>query len=343
MPSTVEFGLFDWIDRRDVPLGQIYEERLRLLEYADAAGFVGYHLAEHHFTPLGMAPSPGIFLSALAQRTRRLRFGPLVYLLPLYNPLRLLVEVCMLDQLSGGRVELGVGRGVSPYELRYFGVDPEQSRAIFREALEVLRLGFTGRRLTFHGRYYTYDDVPIELECAQRPYPPLWYPTTNPESVGWAAEQGFHLMGLGPAQDLRANAERYRAVWAQHCHRPDRYNAHVARPRIGLVRLVYVADSDERAVADARPAYARWFDNFDHLWRAFGDPRQAFRRDFDAARANRTVLLGSPDSVRAQLVQVLEESACDYAALVFTWGSLSYAQALRSMELFVSEILPAFQ
>ena len=118
--TQVAFGLFDWIDRSTAPLHQLYNDRLQLLEAADAAGFFCYHLAEHHATPLGMAPSPALFLTAAAQRTRRIRLGPLVYLLPLYNPLRLIEEVCMLDQLSGGRLELGIGRGVTPYELAIF-------------------------------------------------------------------------------------------------------------------------------------------------------------------------------------------------------------------------------
>jgi alkanesulfonate monooxygenase SsuD/methylene tetrahydromethanopterin reductase-like flavin-dependent oxidoreductase (luciferase family) len=162
MPQ-VAFGLFDWIDRGRAPLQQLYEERLQLLEAAAAAGFFGYHLAGHHATPLGMAPSPALFLTAAAQRTRRIRLGPLVYLLPLYHPLRLIEEVCMLDHLSGGRLELGVGRGVSPYELGYFGVDAADSRPIFREALTVLLTGLTHERLTFTGQYYQYQDVSMEL------------------------------------------------------------------------------------------------------------------------------------------------------------------------------------
>src|SRR5213083_2280622 len=129
--SDVAFGLFDWIDRRQGPLGQLYEERLQLLEAAEAAGFFCYHLAEHHATPLGMAPSPSVFLAAAAQRTRRIRLGPLVYLLPLYSPLRLIGEICMLDHLSYGRLEVGVGRGVSPFELKYHKVEHEESRDIF--------------------------------------------------------------------------------------------------------------------------------------------------------------------------------------------------------------------
>src|SRR5499426_1807172 len=152
--AQVTFGLFDWIDRGKAPLHQLYEERLQLLEAADAAGFTGYHLAEHHATPLGMAPSPALFLTAAAQRTRRIRLGPLVYLLPLYNPLRLIEEIAMLDQLSGGRLELGVGRGVVPYELRYHGIEPDDTRAMFDEALAVLLTGLSGERLTFAGRHY---------------------------------------------------------------------------------------------------------------------------------------------------------------------------------------------
>ena len=150
----VDFGLFDWIDRDKAPLHQLYEERLQLLEVADTAGFFCYHLAEHHATPLGMAPSPALFLTAAAQRTRHIRLGPLVYLLPLYNPLRLIEEVCMLDQLTDGRLELGVGRGVSPYELGYFGVDVDGTRAIFDETLAVLVAGMTNERLTFEGNIY---------------------------------------------------------------------------------------------------------------------------------------------------------------------------------------------
>src|SRR6201982_1075390 len=129
----MEFGVFDHLDRHGGALADYYEDRLKIAEAYDAAGFYSYHLAEHHATPLGLAPVPGLFLAAASQRTRRIRLGPCVYCLPLYNPLRLIEEVCMLDHLSGGRLELGIGRGVSPYELGYFGVDAAETRAIFKE------------------------------------------------------------------------------------------------------------------------------------------------------------------------------------------------------------------
>ena len=113
----MKFGVFDHMDRGLVPLAQQYEERLKLIEAYDRAGFFCYHLAEHHATPLGMAPSPAVFLSAVAQRTKRMRLGPLVYILSLQNPLRAYEDICMLDHLSNGRLELGLGRGVSPVEI----------------------------------------------------------------------------------------------------------------------------------------------------------------------------------------------------------------------------------
>src|SRR5262249_43241360 len=127
--ANVEFGMFDWIDRRQQgALGQLYEDRLRLLQEADAAGFYCYHLAEHHATPLGVAPRPRVFPAAAARRPRRIGLGRPVFPLPLYSPLRLLGEICMLDHLSGGRLEVGVGRGVSPYEVGYHGFDGARTR-----------------------------------------------------------------------------------------------------------------------------------------------------------------------------------------------------------------------
>ena len=101
-----------------------YEARLRFVETLDQLGFYSYHVAEHHGTPLGFAPSPNVYLSAVAQRTRQLRFGPMVYVAGLYHPMRLAEEICMLDQLSGGRLQVGMGRGAVALEQDIYGVDP---------------------------------------------------------------------------------------------------------------------------------------------------------------------------------------------------------------------------
>jgi alkanesulfonate monooxygenase SsuD/methylene tetrahydromethanopterin reductase-like flavin-dependent oxidoreductase (luciferase family) len=159
----MQFGVFDHLDLGAVPLGQHYENRLTLIEAYDRLGLRTYHLAEHHATPLGLAPSPSVFLAAVAQRTRRLRFGPLVYTLALHHPLRVAEEICMLDHMSGGRLELGVGRGVSPYEVAYYGVDPGKAQAIYIEALQVILAALAGGPLNYAGEHFKFADVPIEL------------------------------------------------------------------------------------------------------------------------------------------------------------------------------------
>src|SRR5579863_3529452 len=134
----MEFGVFDHVDRSNLPLADYYESRLKIIEAYDRLGFFGYHMAEHHATPLGMAPSPSVFMAAIAQRTKRLRFGPMVYALPLYHPLRMIEEICMLDQMSRGRLDIGFGRGSSPRELEFFGEDYGEAQAKYAEALELI-------------------------------------------------------------------------------------------------------------------------------------------------------------------------------------------------------------
>ena len=338
--TDVAFGVFDWIDRAAEPLRQLYEERLQLLEVADSAGFFCYHLAEHHSTPLGMAPSPALFLSAAAQRTQSIRLGPLVYLLPLYNPLRLIEEVAMLDQLSGGRLELGVGRGVVPYELRYHGVDPDDTRAVFDETLTILVAGLTNSRLTFAGRHYRYDDVPMELHSLQQPYPPLWYPTHNPDSVQYAARHGYNFVGLGPAAAVREHVDAYWQTWKAHCNDSGRLNGHVPAPKVGILRQVVVADTDDEALVATRAAHHDWYRSIMKLWHDHDDHSVDGLFAWEPSIQHETILFGSPGRVREHIERLVETSGRNYVVCSFAWGSMPHAQRLRSMKLFVQEVMP---
>jgi alkanesulfonate monooxygenase SsuD/methylene tetrahydromethanopterin reductase-like flavin-dependent oxidoreductase (luciferase family) len=340
--GEVTFGLFDWIDRGIGPVNQLYKERLQLLEAADEAGFFCYHLAEHHATPLGMAPSPALFLTAASQRTRHIRLGPLVYLLPLYDPLRLIEEVSMLDQLSDGRLELGIGRGVSPYELRNFGVDPANSRTMFDEALSVLLAGLTQKRLSFAGTHYHYEDVPIELHPLQQPYPPLWYPTHTPASIEYAGRNGFNFVGLGPAGAVHEHTEAYWREWSAHQHDAGRLNGHVAAPKVGILRLVVVADSDEEAATAARAAHGAWFRSITQLWHEHGDHSIDGLFSWETAIADKSILFGSPPRVREEMQRLVAASGCNYVICAFAWGILSPQQSMRSLRLFATEVMPAF-
>jgi alkanesulfonate monooxygenase SsuD/methylene tetrahydromethanopterin reductase-like flavin-dependent oxidoreductase (luciferase family) len=161
--AVMKIGVFDHLDKRAEPLAKFYDDRITFTRALDKAGFYSYHIAEHHATPLGTAPSPNVYLAAVARETKQLRFGPLVYLLPLYHPVRLIEEISMIDNLSNGRLDMGVGRGISPYEVGSYDIDPANTREMFEEGLEALLAGLTSDRLTHRGKWYRIEDVPIEL------------------------------------------------------------------------------------------------------------------------------------------------------------------------------------
>jgi alkanesulfonate monooxygenase SsuD/methylene tetrahydromethanopterin reductase-like flavin-dependent oxidoreductase (luciferase family) len=339
--NDIEFGLFDWVDRGTGTTAELYESRLALIEAAEAAGFRGYHMAEHHGTPLGMAPSPSVFLAAVAQRTRTLRFGPLAFLLPLYDPLRLVEEVCMLDHLSGGRVELGISKGVSPHELACFGVEAGDTRRMFEESLSVFRAGMTQDTLNFEGEHYAYTGVPMEISPLQQPYPPLWYPTHNLESVDYAARHGYHFASLGPVALVRQLTDRYRAVWAAHRHAPDRINGHVESPKLAAMRQIFIADTDEEALRVGRAAYDDWYSSITRLWHRHDDHSVDQLFDWDLGIAAETVLIGSPQTVAEKAARLFRDGGINYLIGAFAWGSLTPEQCRHSLELFSRHVMPA--
>jgi len=261
----MKFGIFDYIDARGETLQQTYEDRLALLQAAEAAGFYGYHLTEHHATPLSMTP-PSVFLAAAARETRRIRLGTLLYLLPLYHPLRLLEELCMLDHLSGGRLDIGVGRGISPMEFDAYGVDFEQAGADYEHVLNVLYQGFMQERIDYRCDRFTFKDVPVVIRPLQRPHPPLWYGLRGDHGPVFAAQHGMHGVTLGPDEKVANMLATFRAHWRTYAADRQRRQSPVETPHCGVMRAIFVADSDAEAERLARPAYKRWFDSLAWLW-----------------------------------------------------------------------------
>lgn len=334
----MEFGIFDHLDDSGLPLREHFENRLKLIEDYDRCGFESYHVAEHHGTPLGFAPSPSVFLSAVAQRSRRLRFGPLVFLLPLYHPLRLIEEICMLDQMSGGRFELGVGRGVSPIEVGFFEIDPAEGMARYVETLAIVLQGLNSDVLTYRGKFHTVERVPMVMRPVQRPHPPLWYGTSNPDTCTWAAENGVNVIGLLPAQCLRAITDRYRAEW-QRLGR-----ATSALPKLGASRHLILAETEAEARAEARRAYPAWRANMELLWKQRGVPfTLPIPGEFDeyeeAGFGFAGTAAGARDFIRGQV----ETAGINYFVCGVAFGTLPLAAALQTAELMGREVIPAFQ
>jgi alkanesulfonate monooxygenase SsuD/methylene tetrahydromethanopterin reductase-like flavin-dependent oxidoreductase (luciferase family) len=337
----MKFGIFDYLDQRGEPIAKLYQERIALVKAAEAAGFYGYHVTEHHATPLSTTPSPSVFLAALAQHTTRIRLGALLFLLPLYHPLRLLEELCMLDHLSNGRLDIGVGRGVSPYEFASFGVDLQDSGDVFEEVLDILYQGFTQDRIDHRGKRYKLQDVPVVMRSCQQPHPPFWYGIRGGEhGSAVPAQRGMNGVTLGSTERVAQTVARFRAAWETHAEERKRYPAPVAEPLVGVMRALYVGASDAEAEAAARPAYHCWADSLSWLWRMKGGKSPLpIPLDYDEARKVGTLVVGSPERVRRELTEQSRLIGQNYLVLQLAFGSLTHAEEMNSLHLFCTEVM----
>jgi alkanesulfonate monooxygenase SsuD/methylene tetrahydromethanopterin reductase-like flavin-dependent oxidoreductase (luciferase family) len=333
--SVMQFGIFDQNDRGPYELGEQYENRLRLIEFYDRAGFRTYHMSEHHATPLNLTPSPSVFLAAVAQRTKRLRFGALVYVLPAHHPLRLAEEICMLDHLSRGRLEIGIGRGASPHELAYFGVDPDEAQAMYVEAYTVIMQALTRTEVNFAGKHYRFANVPVDLKPAQLPHPPLWYAVPVPEGAAWPARNRINIVCGGPLARVREITDRYRAEWTAAGYSPDQL------PLLGINRFVVAAATDREAMALGRRAWPVFYASFMKLWKMHGtQPRYArIPEDFDTLVAHGIAIAGSPGTVADQVQTMMEQANVNYFISQFSFGDLTQEEVLGSAGLFAREMI----
>ncbi len=246
----------------------------------------------------------------------------------------------MLDHMSGGRLEMGVGRGISPHEVRFYGLDPATVQAQYIEALGLIlrMLASEGQELTHHGEFYHFDAVPITVGPVQAPHPPLWYGIARPDGVPWCAENQVNVVGNLPAGPMRAVADRYRQEWSA-LGRSD-----AALPMIGTSRHLVVAETDAEALALARRAYLTWIDSFMYLWKLRGGipPNANFPPTWDDMAARGQAFCGSPATMRDILARDIPASGINYLLCRFAFGDMVPEESKRSVELFVREVMPAF-
>ncbi|MGH8669754.1 MAG: LLM class flavin-dependent oxidoreductase [Burkholderiales bacterium] len=337
---SLQLGLFDWIEASRRPPAEVFEHKLALAAAADQGGFHGFFMAEHQGTPLSMDGAPSVLLAAMFQRTRRLRAGALTFCLPWYNPYRFYHEVCMLDQMSRGRLELGVGRGVSPIESKIFGLNSiEESREKYRETLEIFFKACANETLDFQGTHYRYADAELHVKPFQRPYPPLWFPSSNRESIEFTARHGYHTAFLGKLADCKPLFDRYRELWERHRNDPGRHNAHVAAPFLAKTQHLVIAQQDAEAQRVGEQAHATWNSHMHHLTRKLGRPPVHNTEAYSPDSAH-PLIAGSPRNVAEKLGELIRLSGINYLLCVFSFGDIAPQDALRSLELFVSEVRP---
>lgn len=338
----MEFGIFDQFENKPgESIVELFQNHFRLAELAEAVGAYCFHVSEHHFTPLCNSPSPHLILAAVAERTSTIKLGPLGALLPFYEPLRVIEEICMLDNMSNGRLEYGLGRGTSTLEQKLYNIEFEQSRAMFNEALDIINLGLTSPRLDFSGEYWDYDNIPMEMHPIQDPVP-MWYPTSNVNSVPWVAESGYHTLFAGELDKVADQVRTYK-------EKVD--PALLASRKIGLGALfVSVAPSDSEAMEVGSEAYLMHHHNLAYLreWsgrRGSMTRQQNLKAPATLPEAVETgwAVAGAPDTIVPRLQEIINRTGVNYVLYNPMAGSPNIDYARRAVELFATKVMPLLE
>jgi len=331
---------------------QIIKEQMELMYEAENLGFDSVWPAEHHFSEYGYCASPQVSLAAVAARTKRIRLGTGVVVLPFHNPIRVAEDFAFLDLMSDGRVDLGVGRGYQPLEYRGFGMDAKQqdSRAIFDEAINLVRQCWTEERVTFNGKYYQVEDLYVRPKPLQKPHPPIYMACLSPATFALAGRYGFNVLmsgafGLSPEGAKQGIAD-YRAARAAAGFDP-------AAGQIALLLKLYVGDTMDGARRDfAGPVewYYRTIAKYVapppgqapvKSYEMYSQTRQAAETlGFDALADSPLMICGDVDHCVEKLLRVTQEYGFNEMLCWTRIGGLDTRKVLRAMELMSSEVMP---
>jgi natural product biosynthesis luciferase-like monooxygenase protein len=332
---------------------QMISEQHTLMESAEDYGFDSIWPAEHHFSEYGVCGSPALNLAAIARTTKKIRLGTGVVILPFHNPVRVAEDFAMLDQISGGRVELGVGRGYQPIEFDGFGVDQTKSRELFDESIEIIRRCWTDEKLNFKGKHYEFNDVKVRPRPLQRPHPPIWMAALSDESFIKAGKMGFNLLLSplfgGSLEGAGDQIKRYRDALANNGHDP-------ASREVGALVMSYTGDSQEQAqkeFADPVIWYFRTFGKFvapklgqppieGYEW--YADMRDlASVVEWGTLLSHGAVICGEADFVTEKLHELKEVTGIDHLLGWTRLGGLADDLVAGHMERMRDTIMPALR
>jgi alkanesulfonate monooxygenase SsuD/methylene tetrahydromethanopterin reductase-like flavin-dependent oxidoreductase (luciferase family) len=339
----VKFGIFalpTYFAETDGSINDFYQRILSLLEDSERLGFDLAWANEHHFHPYGgMIPFPPVLLAAVAARTTRIRLGTSVTLPPLYHPLHVAESYAMLDQISGGRLEFGVGRGFVKYDYDTFGVPVEEAQERLLESLDVILTAWQRQPFSHHGKYFDFDDVSVLPAPLQRPHPPVWMAcTSNPEGFAYAGSRGFNLLTVShvfPLDKLAGLIRIYRDAGANAGCDPAKLQASTH------FQVLCLENRDE-AVREGIQAIRR-YDQLNKAARLQGSATLLGRPERDPPEQileEGRVCLGTPDDCVRILSQAEQVLNLDEVDCTFYFGGIDYATARRSLELFAAEVMP---
>ena len=325
-----------------------YRETFALAVLAEGHGFDTVTIGHHHFMPGNLA-DPLTFLAAVAARTSTVRVGTGIFQLPIHNPVRVAEQVAMVDELSGGRISLGVGLGWWPLEYEVMGSDFRTRGARLEEALQILKRVWTEEDTAFAGRFWSFPELTVHPRPVQDPHPPLWVAGVADAAVDRAARLGDAWL-CGPVQSL-AKAQSCLAVYRDGCARVGR------EPDWILRRYAWVGADRRQVLDEVLPAYV---DGLMEHWRESveDDVEKALFARIDAGEdvspeeiAADRLLYGAPDDVIAQVERYRALTGCEHvhaafgAGLPATEGMASlgtFAEIAEMIRLFGREVIPAF-
>jgi alkanesulfonate monooxygenase SsuD/methylene tetrahydromethanopterin reductase-like flavin-dependent oxidoreductase (luciferase family) len=339
---------------------QRYEELWRELELCDQLGFDYSFCVEHHFRPdESWMSSPSLYAVGAGARTRRMRVGPMGYIVPLYHPLRLAEEIAIVDQMLGGRLELGLVPGINADYFRPFGLDYSHRKSPTLEFVDYMRAAYGQTQpFAFHGEDFHTDSAEISVQPAQRPHPPLWMMSRDPQTLEFCAKNainpGYFL--IYPRSDA---APRYRKFLA------DWQTLHPARnPRIAYCTIVYVDESDDRAIEAALFRASRAYEGFlpkpepgdtfedrarKHASKFIGrgEPgaSEIMANLFDPnyLQKNELVFIGSPETVAQKIQSAAKAGVFNVFMGEFNFSDLPQSDLMRSIRLFGEKVIPALR
>lgn len=335
----------------------MYEEYLEQLISAEELGFDGICVNEHHQTAYGQMPSPNVMASALIQHTKRVKIGIMGNAIPLRDhPLRVAEEVAMLDVMSKGRVISGFVRGIGP-EYHTFQMNPNESRERFFEAHDLIKKAWSqDGPFEWYGKHFKLNYVNPWPRPYQQPHPPIWTPSQgSSETVAWSAQNHYtFLQTFSPVENVVRTMNMFRKE-------ADAAGYEASPEQLGWSVAIYVADSDEQALKEAGPHIEYLFNVL--LKRplpVFFPPGYLTEKSYagvikgygsigvdkvtvEELSRNRQIILGSPETVRKQLKEHLEQTGCGLLVPLFQFGRLPHNLAMRNIELFAKEVMPAFK
>jgi alkanesulfonate monooxygenase SsuD/methylene tetrahydromethanopterin reductase-like flavin-dependent oxidoreductase (luciferase family) len=334
----------------------IIRDELTQVEWSEELGFDEVWFTEHHFIDYGLSVDPATLASAAASRTQRVRIGLAAAILPFHHPLRLAEQMALVDIISEGRLDVGVGRGNRLAEFAGYRVPQQESRERFDETVEVMQRAWTEERFSYHGRFFAFDDVRVIPKPVQRPHPPLYQVCVTKDGIENTALRGWPMLNsvlFGPVDQLLANRDTYVNTLEKAGRTPEEVAGLLAR--WGVSRQIYVADTDARALEEAKAAelwYQESFRRFvipDRIDDAHPTLQPGFRAMAERLGkvtwdnlVTETLAFGSPDTV-ARHIEYMRSIGVGQVLCWMNFGGLPQAKIRRSMELFAREVMPRFR